>query len=183
MALMLIFWRSKNEPRAIAMRFLRGSARRSEAVIPHAANRVLSENPIPSRTSAAYDPLSSSPANARGTWKGLCRIFMLDPCRSWAPAVPISRPEDGISAAIGRSVAQGSRDLAKESSWPSWPACSFGLMMLNNIERFRVRPLEAGTGACAGARLIPASGTGIPIKNRDLKERPSARWWTACARF
>ncbi len=161
MALMLIFWRSKTEleHRYAFLGDLREDLRRSFA----AANRVLRKPDLPKPLRRMILFLVSGYADeARGK---AFADFMLDHVA--AGARDADKPsEDGISAAM-EDLWRRDPDLAKEVHG-ILASLSFGLMMLNNIERFRVRRLEAETARAPDTLIQRLAG----IIKRDLEDGP-----------
>lgn len=160
-ATMMGFWRSKAEleHRYEFLRHLRQDLRQAFS----AAKRVLQENDLPPQVRRMILFLVSGYADeARGK---AFADFMLDHVA--AGARDADKPsEDGISAAM-EDLWRRDPDLAKEVHG-ILASLSFGLMMLNNIERFRVRRLEAET-ARAPDTLIQRLAS---IIKRDLEDGP-----------
>ena len=111
----------------------------------------------------------------RGTWGKAFADFMLDHVA--AGARDADKPsEDGISAAM-EDLWRRDPDLAKEVHG-ILASLSFGLMMLNNIERFRVRRLEAETARAPDTLIQRLAG----IIKRDLEDGPRPDGGRLCAR-
>lgn len=160
-ALMLIFWRSKAEleHRYEFLGHLRGDLRRSFA----AANRVLQKSDLPEPLRRMILVLVSGYADqARG--KAFADL-MLDHVAAGDGDVD-TPSEDGISTAM-EELLRRDPELAKEVHG-ILANLSFGLMMLNNIERVRVRRLEAETARAPDTLLHRLAG----IIKRDKEDGP-----------
>ncbi len=161
MALMLIFWRSKTE---LELRYaflgdLREDLRRSFA----AANRVLRKSDLPEPLRRIILFLVSGYADqSRG--KAFADL-MLDHVAAGDGDV-YTPSEDGISTAM-EELLRRDPELAKEVHG-ILANLSFGLMMLNNIERVRVRRLEAETARAPDMLLHRLAG----IIKRDKEDSP-----------
>lgn len=161
MALMLIFWRSKTE---LELRYaflgdLRKDLMRSFAAV----NRVLRKPDLPPQVRRMILFLVSGYADeARGK---TFADFMLEHVATGGGDA--EKPsEDAISAAM-EDLWRRDPDLAKEVHG-ILASLSFGLMMLNNIERFRVRRLEAETARAPDTLIQRLAG----IIKRDLENGP-----------
>lgn len=128
-----------------------------------AAKRVLQENDLPPQVRRMILFLVSGYADeARGK---TFADFMLEHVATGGGDA--EKPsEDAISAAM-EDLWRRDPDLAKEVHG-ILASLSFGLMMLNNIERFRVRRLEAETARAPDTLIQRLAG----IIKRDLENGP-----------